>query len=362
LAQALLDLQDIFFALDIPYSITSLCSSRPMIMMMESYTNNNEETPASTGGIIFDASVETRQCEQEQDLSLEMITTTISSSVFDESLEIEPSPPEDYGNKRRRGGEHQDSCNRKRCFIVLSFLAFVVLLGGVFVAIGAMFGSFNNDSSNLIPSTGGSDETAASNDDAADHASDGQPWHHPDPQGRLVEIKAELVHISGSSVFVDPLSPQSQALDWLGYEDRIILKSDAPNLYQRYALLVIVFATNGQRWRGLKYDSWDIMYDTHECDFESIITCNDLQQIVILDLWDRRMIGRLPEEIGLLTHLTRLELGLNLLEGSVPEAVFHLTDLRKCRAEYYVCGPAAAAASAAATRYIAEAELTPCRL
>ena len=102
--------------------------------------------------------------------------------------------------------------------------------------------------------------------------------------------------------------------------DAVETFEENPNpLYQRYAMMVLFFATNGELWNG---PPWTEETDIHECDFLGV-DC-DLDRVVIgLDMTRRQLRGRLPDELGtMLTNLRMLKLDQNSLEGSIPAPYF----------------------------------------
>jgi hypothetical protein len=134
---------------------------------------------------------------------------------------------------------------------------------------------------------------------------------------------------------------QKRAIDWLVYQDMVLTSSNvkamvesidngdgSPSfpLVQRYALMVLFFQTNGELWSD---KSWTNMVDIHECKFMGV-DCDDSEgQVNYLDLAFRKLRGRLPDEIGLLTNLLVLNLKNNYLEGTIPSVIYNkLTNLR----------------------------------
>jgi hypothetical protein len=193
---------------------------------------------------------------------------------------------------------HEDkSVDRKKRFILLgSVLLFIV---GVAVAIGVVLGSKNDTKQEL---------------QEADELTAERIW---DSEQRLFDLTVMLNQISDPVVFVDPKSPQSQALDWLVFED--LLLESTLNSLQRYALIVFAFATNVDIWRGV--DAWYKLPDKHECTFVGV-DCNADREVTGISLSSRKLTGRLPDEIGMLTTLTSLDISRNSLEGKIPASVF----------------------------------------
>jgi hypothetical protein len=148
-----------------------------------------------------------------------------------------------------------------------------------------------------------------------------------DLETRAYELKSMLSKVSAPSSFLDSVSPQARALDWLVYEDTLLASADDDNLFQRYAVLLFAFAANAELWRVA--EPWYELTGSHECTFEGV-DCDLDKQVTTIDLPLRKISGTLPEELGLLTGLSYLGLGQNLLEGTIPDSLFmKLTKLRK---------------------------------
>ena len=151
------------------------------------------------------------------------------------------------------------------------------------------------------------------------------------PEERLGEIKAILstVGVSDPLTFLEPTSPQARALDWLVYEDTLLTPNDAPDvIVQRYVAILFAYAGNAELWRGV--EPWFELTGSHECSFPGLDCNPDNNHIDSIQLLRRRVSGTIPEEIGLLTDLKILVLGMNHLEGSFPDSMFQkLTKLRK---------------------------------
>jgi hypothetical protein len=137
---------------------------------------------------------------------------------------------------------------------------------------------------------------------------------------------------------------QKMAIDWLVYEDlvltstkiRAMVESMDSNtigggdlvptfpLVQRYAMMVLFFGTSGELWSDT---SWSEMVDITECQF-MVVECDLEGQAVVLDLAFRKLRGRLPEEVGMLTKLESVSFLSNSLEGTIPSFIYNkLTNL-----------------------------------
>jgi hypothetical protein len=134
---------------------------------------------------------------------------------------------------------------------------------------------------------------------------------------RFITFRSSLARDSEPSAFVNPISPQSQALKWLVYQDQTIQIPDGfqqnsdmsasqlafaedfrSKLVQRYTLMVLYFSTSGASWRGIV--PWEELVDTDEChsDFQGI-GCDEVTGMVTtVELGARKLGGRIPDEIG----------------------------------------------------------------
>ena len=152
-----------------------------------------------------------------------------------------------------------------------------------------------------------------------------------DTEAYKLQVQSILADVVKSSTLLTPSSPQAQAVEWMALQDSAlpdleaaVESGDPYRVYQRYALMALFFATGGELWEDTP---WTDNGEVHECDFVGV-DCNEEKQVVILDLFLRKLRGRLPDDLGLLTNLSTLSLAANLLEGSIPAFVFdRLTNL-----------------------------------
>lgn len=154
-------------------------------------------------------------------------------------------------------------------------------------------------------------------------------------QDRLDEIKQVLLESSSvdPSKLFESGTPQSRALNWLVYEDTALQSADdSTAIIQRYALMVFAFATSVELWRTNQ--PWNELTSIHECLGEQFpgIDCDleptkNLTVVTSIDLDRLKLSGTIPNEIGLLSHLTQLRLPGNKLVGSIPETLY--TELTK---------------------------------
>ncbi|KAL3941795.1 MAG: hypothetical protein SGBAC_003911 [Bacillariaceae sp.] len=91
---------------------------------------------------------------------------------------------------------------------------------------------------------------------------------------------------------------------------------------ERYAMAVLYHLTGGDEWTENR--NW--VSPTSVCGWFGIMCQNS--QVIDVTMAFNNMVGILPTEIGLLTHLTKLAPYDNEISGSIPTEVGLLTDLR----------------------------------
>jgi hypothetical protein len=159
-----------------------------------------------------------------------------------------------------------------------------------------------------------------------------------------------------------PLSSQGQAWKWLISDPKTTAMGSSTQAYSedelftRFALAVLFFATNGPNWDNTtNWLSTSNDADNDLCTwFSSKAKCVDFypnERIRNYDdyvswchrtgfrelrLGSNKLVGTLPPEIGLLTKLTTLSLSSNALTGSLPSTITQLTSLNTL--ECYSCG------------------------
>eukprot|EP00551_Chaetoceros_affinis_P006307 CAMPEP_0203677166 /NCGR_PEP_ID=MMETSP0090-20130426/27266_1 /ASSEMBLY_ACC=CAM_ASM_001088 /TAXON_ID=426623 /ORGANISM="Chaetoceros affinis, Strain CCMP159" /LENGTH=288 /DNA_ID=CAMNT_0050543971 /DNA_START=64 /DNA_END=927 /DNA_ORIENTATION=- len=174
------------------------------------------------------------------------------------------------------------------------------------------------------------------------------------------DSRLSRMYTSDSSVFLNKTTPQGKAFDWLvnydtfkGYKSTWTDPADNPTILQRYILAVLFFATEGVYNRNLggmftptgnKVGSWttygtlNFLSRSHECSWKEknahgslkgVKSCNpNTQEITELILPEAGLHGELPEEIGYLSNLVRLDVQNNHLGGTIPVSIGRLTSLK----------------------------------
>jgi hypothetical protein len=130
------------------------------------------------------------------------------------------------------------------------------------------------------------------------------------PMGRIVR-------------YPDGSTPEGRALAWLIDMDVGTNTSNELGLRQRYALATLWFQrTPPSMGDGLDQENFAATWGSsmNECEWKNVWTC-DNGHVSRLSLDNERVRGRIPDELGLLTGLTELHLGRNMLTGTIPSSL-----------------------------------------
>lgn len=121
-------------------------------------------------------------------------------------------------------------------------------------------------------------------------------------------------------------TPQAKAMAW-SLEDRTKYNVEVPaRVGVRYALATLYYSTNGDNW--LNNTNWK---SGHECLWNGVyceLDENNIVSVTYLNLVTNNLDGSIPEEIGYIESLRRIELGSNQLVGPIPETFSRLYELR----------------------------------
>jgi hypothetical protein len=125
----------------------------------------------------------------------------------------------------------------------------------------------------------------------------------------------------------DSFSPQSRALAWLVTKDGALPPTASDErVLQRYAVMATYYACGGDGWAGF-VQPLELQTDKSECLYRGV-TCDDEGRVSRVEWYGTNLVGELPDEIGILTGLTHLDLSANRLQGTIPDAVLtKLTNL-----------------------------------
>jgi hypothetical protein len=119
----------------------------------------------------------------------------------------------------------------------------------------------------------------------------------------------------------DAISPQARALDWL-QKDPLYNEYEQYRLYQRYALAVLFYSTNGTLWSGNR--GW--LSDDNECTWyqyddaygsQDDITCTEASRLSVVSFFLNDLDGTIPTELELLTDLEYMRLNDDSLSGKI---------------------------------------------
>jgi len=194
----------------------------------------------------------------------------------------------------------------------------VLIVGAILLAVAIAIGvgiGVSSSSSNLPPALPATTGPAPS------------PTLAPVPLERDA-IAALIQARSASTSFSDSSSPQSQSLDWILSDPFSSDGLSEDRLVQRFAMATLYYSTNGNNW---DHGGW--VESKNECDWDNdndgVRRCSQEFMLVGLDLLFDSLFGRIPIEVGLLTHLKFLSFSLNKLTGSMPTELGLLTQLEE---------------------------------
>jgi Leucine-rich repeat (LRR) protein len=161
----------------------------------------------------------------------------------------------------------------------------------------------------------------------------------PPESERLLATKSFLSLVTDTSAFKNANSPQYKAAAWLADTDVTTDIPTEPNdgvlFVQRYALTVLYYALGGPDWvfdaHFLNKDDtcqWLQRFTTQDGQFDMGVMCTGANHVKELRLPGNNLVGSIPPEIGLLTHLHHLSLFGNGITGNLPTQMEALTSLR----------------------------------
>ena len=275
---------------------------------------------------------------------------------FSKSSTILAHPPSEQEQQEQQ--KHQ---NRNRTlFFTLYVLLLLSMTGLAFSITRYVQAKMRNSGPRSVVPQGGltasTAEDVAANPTSSSSSSSSSSYtlEEIDPNRDPIKYRNDIESILSNVVedFTFLEGAPKKALDWLVFQDLMLtsmdieamMKSIAAEdnndensndddkvgvpifpLVQRYALMVLFFGTSGELWND---KSWSDLVHVHECAFMGV-DCDDSKgQALTLDLQYRKLRGRLPDEVGLLTQLTSVNLMANNLEGSIPSFIYNeLTNL-----------------------------------
>mmetsp|Transcript_34541 Transcript_34541/g.51265 ORF Transcript_34541/g.51265 Transcript_34541/m.51265 type:complete len:825 (-) Transcript_34541:59-2533(-) len=140
-------------------------------------------------------------------------------------------------------------------------------------------------------------------------------------------------------------TPQWRAAEWIIHHDPLKLDPSAPNLLQRYILVLFYMKTSDEGpWRTCNPNNStgdsDCIFDKlfrneddeidykqeaatawlsyeHECNWVGVL-CDDFDEVRTITLWGNNLTGTLPTELSALPYLTSISLPYNRFKGRLP--------------------------------------------
>jgi hypothetical protein len=139
----------------------------------------------------------------------------------------------------------------------------------------------------------------------------------------------------------DAQTPENLALQWLieNVEFQYTAASELPVqkiwIVQTYALLTLYAHCDGDNWRW-SFDTW-LDAGPDECDWDGVeCTSKDLggdiatvNVVTGIELFANDLVGNLPSDLGLLTHLESFVVSSNKLTGTLPATIGQWSQLSK---------------------------------
>lgn len=154
----------------------------------------------------------------------------------------------------------------------------------------------------------------------------------------MMRLRTALRNVAiNPEAFNDRWSPQTRALRFL--YDTVVsagsgggstltlnqLLSNQIRLRQRFALLTLDLGLQHERAQQSQFNASTAIALGRECTMRGVNCTND--QVTSIVWHDENLRGYIPEEIGLLTSLTYLDLGENSIQGTLPNGLFSCTAL-----------------------------------
>jgi Leucine Rich Repeat len=255
----------------------------------------------------------------------------------DEESDVSP-PPKNYGDPSFWQRRKQKARDMKKPMLYGSIAVGLMILIIIILVIGITTGSFQGGEPN---SRGGGAGGSSSNPSS----------YNPEEDERATRLRQYLMSVGdqGNAMFNDPISPESQALAWMQYDDPVALDPiDTDNhlrIDQRFALLTLWFQSD---FEWFNQNNW---LTDDECTWHGV-TCilvtpgfrrrclkeatgrdRKLQDgdklVALVDLENNNLQGKIPPDLGLLRWLKTLNLSRNNIAGSIPSTLSKLEYLEE---------------------------------
>jgi hypothetical protein len=128
-------------------------------------------------------------------------------------------------------------------------------------------------------------------------------FRRPSPQEVPQELASllSLVSFDNGTALQTPWTPQNNAANWLANNANLTSYSNEKKI-QRYTLAVLHYSTNGNNWIGK--DGW--LSNEEECDWYNTDDGSFCKNgsVVVLGLYDNNLVGKIPNELALLSSLS----------------------------------------------------------
>ena len=153
-----------------------------------------------------------------------------------------------------------------------------------------------------------------------------KPTAVPSSSKFLAKLKP-LLSSESLTALNDPDMPQSRSFQWLLQRSNFEAWPFHRNV-QRYAMATIYFATEGRSWSN---GSTTWLTNASECMWSQGSStsdiCDENGTLLILKQNENELKGKIPDEIGLLSALTVVDLSANQLTGTLPSKLGSMTAL-----------------------------------
>jgi Leucine rich repeat len=152
----------------------------------------------------------------------------------------------------------------------------------------------------------------------------------PVPRAEAIVAYINSITLSNRTLSYPPSKriAEERAVQWLIEDDLNTVADDLKALRQRYALSTLWFIPTpvGFGTDGNHADTWTINLD--ECAWLGVRCAGD-GRVTALYLSEQNVQGRIPDDLGLLTAMTSLDLWGNNMTGTIPSSLAAMTDLVK---------------------------------
>jgi hypothetical protein len=150
------------------------------------------------------------------------------------------------------------------------------------------------------------------------------PTAAPSTQSAADQFLSGLPPYSKQLVEADPNSPQAQAMVWLKRDPKYS-EYDLHRLYQRYALAVLFYSTEGELWTNstgwlsiADECTWFMEYFNTDTDN----ACGGESRLTKLSLMNNKLNGSVPTELELLADLQTMYFGDDTLTVAINSELY----------------------------------------